>query len=84
MPRKPSSVFVIVQPSMSNGQATAYREPLDENNTVESILERHYQNHPVGSVVFVVEDTKVTGYTIGLELVELDDPRLDEEGGLDG
>lgn len=81
MPRKPSSVFVIVdqQGGSYNTPLTAYREPL-EGTTVEQIVEAHYGQHPVGSRIFVIEDTKVEAKDVGLRLTDVDDPRLDDEG----
>jgi hypothetical protein len=86
MPRKPSSLFVLVEPAISQiGQnptpAQAYRFRLDETTSTEDILEREYQRHPAGSRVFVVEDTKVDAYTVGVKLEPVDDPRLEEEHG---
>lgn len=86
MPRKPSSVFVIVDIHADTGGSftgqmplQAYREPLD-GTTVEDIVEAHYSQHPVGSRIFVVEDTKVDAHQVRLQLEPIDDPRLDEEG----
>lgn len=84
MPRKPSSLFVLVEPPVAQlGQnptaAQAYRYRLDDSATAEQILEREYQRHPAGSTVYVVDDTKVDAYTVGLRLDPVDDPRLDEE-----
>lgn len=77
MPRKPSSVFVITIPQQgSAGQV--YREPLTDTETLEQIVARHYMQHPLGTDVFVVEDTKVDAYKIGLSLEPVDDPRLEQ------
>jgi hypothetical protein len=86
LPRKPSSVFVIVAPqAVQTGQAQssaqAYRYRLDDNTTVEQIVERNFQSHPAGTEIFVVEDTKVDGFTVGVQLNPIDDPRLQEDAG---
>lgn len=80
MPRKPSSVFVIVdQIGQPNGPLTAYREPLDDLNDLDSIVEAHYQQHPAGARIFVVEDTKVDAKDVRVRLEDVDDPRLQDE-----
>lgn len=84
MPRKPSSVFVVVEPPATQyGQmptaAQAFRYRLDDSTSLEKIIEAEYQRHPAGSVVYVVEDTKVDAYTVGLKLDQIDDPRLPDE-----
>lgn len=81
MPRKPSSVFVITQQAGPGGPVQAYREPLNDLQDVDQIVARHYMQHPVGTMVFVVEDTKVDAYMVGLKLDPIDDPRLDDDAG---
>jgi len=76
-------VFVIVdlhQGQEYNLPLVAYREPLD-GTTVDEIVAAHYGQHPVGSRIFVVEDTKVEAKDVGLKLSDVDDPRLDDEEG---
>jgi len=74
-------VFVIVEPS-TLGQAIggqmplqAYREPLD-GTTVEEIVEANFGRHPAGTRIYVVEDTKVDGHDVRVQLEPVDDPRL--------
>jgi hypothetical protein len=81
MPRKPSSVFVITQPQGNTGPTQAYREPLTDIEDVDRIVARHYLQHPVGTQIFVVDDTKVDAYTINLTLEPIDDPRLNTTNG---
>jgi hypothetical protein len=78
MPRKPSSVFVIAQ-AATGGPIQAYREPLTDIEDVEAIVARHYMQHPVGTSIFVVEDTKADAYVVGLKLEPIDDARLSED-----
>lgn len=81
MPRKPSSVFVIIQPQVSNGTgliaAQAYRYVLRDGMSVEDVVAANFAQHPAGTRVFVVEDTKVDAYDVGVQLNGVDDPRLD-------
>lgn len=88
MPRKPSSVYIIVEnptvqstatPGMPTTGLQCWRIPLNDGDTVEQAVERCYQAHPIGSTVVAIEDTKVTAYRVGLTLDEVDDPRLPEE-----
>src|ERR1051325_10775412 len=91
MPRKPSSVFFLVEnpastvqgvPSMPATQLQAWRLELGDDE-VEDVVKRHYADHQIGSRIYVVEDTKVTAYEVGLTLDEVDDARLgqDEDEG---
>lgn len=93
MPRKPSSVYIIVESPTSVHMAApggpiaglgltnlqAWRVPLNDGDTVEQAVERTYQQHPIGSTVVAIEDSKVTAYRVGLTLDEVDDPRLPQE-----
>jgi hypothetical protein len=85
LPRKPSSVFVIVAPQVGlpgqpNLAAQAYRYPLGDQS-LEQVVQAHYAQHPAGTEIFVVDDTKVDGYTVGVQLNPIDDPRLQEDAG---
>lgn len=87
MPRKPSSVFVLVAtPSQVTGQPggqyTAWRVPLADGQQIEDVVKAHYTAQPVGSRLFVVEDTKVDAFEVGLTLETVEDPRLDDQGGV--
>jgi hypothetical protein len=84
LPRKPSSVFVIVAPQPADDSAVqtsaqAYRYRLDDNTSVDQVVERNFQSHPAGTRIFVVEDTKLDAYDVGVQLSPVDDPRLSEE-----
>lgn len=87
MPRKPSSLFVLVEPPVSlygsnPPPAQAYRYRLDDNTTLEQIVEAEYHRHPAGSLIYVIEDTKVDAHRVGLHLDAVDDARLqDQEEG---
>lgn len=87
MPRKPSSVFVIAATpnqttsvaGMPPSQHTAWRIPLDDDETPEDVVRRFYAEHPFGTTFYVVEDTKVEAWVISLELDQIDDARLKED-----
>jgi hypothetical protein len=79
-------VFVIVAPQAAQtGQAQtsaqAYRYRLDDDTTVEQVVAANFQSHPAGTRIFVVEDTKLDAYDIGVQLHPIDDPRLQEDAG---
>ncbi len=86
MPRKPSSVFVIAAtPSQATSvaglppsQHTAWRIPLKDGEDPKAVAYRHYREHPIGTTIYVVEDTKVDAWQVGLTLDEVDDARLEE------
>lgn len=86
MPRKPSSVFVIAAvpnqtttvAGMPPSQHTAWRIPLEDDETPEDVVRRHYEQHPFGTTFYVVEDTKVEAWVVSLELDPVDDARLKE------
>ena len=87
MPRKPSSIFLIAEHPTSTTQPAgmpattlqAWRLPLDDDTTPEQLVEQHLQAQPLGTKLYVVEDTKVEAYHVGLELREIDDPRLGQD-----
>ena len=87
MPRKPSSVFLIAEDPNSTTQQQgmppttlrAWRLPLKDEADTETVVKQHYATQPIGTLLYVVEDTKVDGYTVGLTLDPVDDPRLGDE-----
>lgn len=87
MPRKPSSVFVIAATpnqttsvaGMPPSQHQAWRIPLEDHETTEDVVRRHYAAHPFGTTFYVIEDTKVDAWVIRLDLDVVDDPRLKED-----
>jgi hypothetical protein len=84
MPRKPSSIFLITEhpttttqpPGMPPTQLQCWRIPLPDDTTPEQLIEQHLHAQPIGTTMYVVDDTKVTAYRAGLTLNEVDDPRL--------
>ena len=44
--------------------------------TVEEIVEANFGRHPAGTRIYVVEDTKVDGHDVRVQLEPVDDPRL--------
>lgn len=86
-PRKPSSVFLIVEHPNSQVQQAdmpptgwqAWRLPLEGDDDVKSVAERFYARQPIGSRVWIVEDTKVEAFDVGLTLTPVDDPRLGQD-----
>jgi hypothetical protein len=87
MPRKPSSVFVFAETSAGTGAAVvplqAARVPLQDGEEPLEAAKRGLPSQPADTTIYVVEDTKVTGYRSAVTLEEIDDPRLgqDDEGG---
>jgi hypothetical protein len=85
LPRKPSSVFVLTEPPGQTGPrigVQGYRVRLDDNTDVEAAVGRVYGAVAAGTRVYVVEDTKVDAYVVGLRLEQVDDPRLPDEEGV--
>jgi hypothetical protein len=86
MPRKPSSIFLIIEhPTLTNmpagmptTQLQVWRLPLTDDVTQEQVIEQHLHAQSIGTVMYVVDDTKVTAYRAGLKLDEVDDARLDQ------
>jgi hypothetical protein len=83
VPRKPSSVFVIVEhpnattatPGTPPTGLQAWRVELGDRDPAD-VARDTYTAHPIGTVVYVVEDTKTAAYRVELTLDEIDDPRL--------
>lgn len=86
MPRKPSSVFLIAEApnaatnhaGMRGSSLQAWRLPLHDDESLKDVVKARYAQQPVGTTLYVVEDTKVTAYTVGLRLDEVADARLDD------
>jgi hypothetical protein len=86
MPRKPSSVFLIAEDpnstvqheGMPPTQLRAWRLPLTDDTDAEQVAKAHYRTQPIGTRLFVVDDTKLDAYEVGLTLDPVDDPRLDD------
>lgn len=88
MPRKPSSIYLIVEhpsstvsptPTMPATALQAWRLPLEDGEEPEDAAKRGYEQHPIGSTVVWVEDTKVEAKRVGLTLEDIDDIRLDQD-----
>jgi hypothetical protein len=86
-PRKPSSVFLITEhpslsttpPGMPPTTLQAWRLPLTDDTTIEQVVEQHLQAQPLGTTMWVIDDTKATAYKVGLKFDEIDDARLNQE-----
>lgn len=59
-------------------QLRAWRLPLTDDTDAEQVAKAHYQTQPIGTRLYVVDDTKVDAYDVGLTLNAVDDPRLDD------
>lgn len=86
MPRKPSSVFVIAATpnqvtsvaGLPPAQHQTWRVRLEDGESTEDVARRTYAAHPLGTVIYTVEDTKVDAWQVGLQLEQIDDARLKE------
>jgi hypothetical protein len=86
MPRKPSSIWVIVEPANQGGTMVSGfqvkrielmgREP-------EQAAEQFLQTAPLGATVHFIEDTKVKSYKVNVSLDEIDDARIGHEDDAD-
>jgi hypothetical protein len=79
MPRKPSSIWVIVEPAnqggtMVSGFSVQRIELL--NREPEVAAEQFLQSAPLGATVYFIEDTKVTAKRVRVALEDIDDPRI--------
>lgn len=87
MPRKPSSVFLIAEDpnttfhtqGMPASALKAWRLPIPEGHDTEQVVKAHYTHQPVGTRLYVVDDTKVAAFEVSVELAEVDDARLDTD-----
>jgi hypothetical protein len=79
MPRKPSSIWVIVEPANQGGTMvsgfTVQRIEL-LNREPEVAAEQFLQSAPLGATVHFIEDTKVNSYRVRVSLEEIDDARI--------
>jgi hypothetical protein len=79
MPRKPSSIWVIVEPANQGGTMvsgfTVKRIEL-LNREPEVAAEQFLQTAPLGATVHFIEDTKVKTFRVNVSLEEVDDARI--------
>lgn len=66
-------------PGMSATNLQAWRLPLTDDDTPEQLAERQLEAQPLGTTLYLIEDTKATAYHVGLKLREIEDPRLNDE-----
>lgn len=85
MPRKPSSIFLIVEPKTDLGAAApnlglkAYRLPLAEGDDADRVAAAYYAGEPAGTRFYLIDDTKADAREVRLELAAVEDPRLEQE-----
>lgn len=86
MPRKPTSVFVIVEPANAavaaaqNNGLRVWRVPYSEDASPAEMLAAATQTAwPAGTAFYLVDDARVTKHRVELQVADVDDPRLGVE-----